>query len=321
MANQVESKIVMCQVKDPKAYFTIPLPNGETRHVSLAAKIVWGASCGLAVVLIGVLAALLHLNSVSREYADERVAFTEYKEHKAEQESKIQKLVEDNEQLLRDMSELHALETKLRRAVIYTDGERDFNSSAAEDGIKNTDPNYLGQGGGHLDAGMLDVIEQQQINLQHEMERSKASLSELLEQIETRSVRGLTYPDHWPTEGGEISSFYGGRRGPMGGGYDFHPGIDIAVDYGTPVYAAASGTIEQAGWNGGYGRYVKINHGGGYETVYGHMSSLAVASGEKIKKGDVIGFAGSSGYSTGPHVHFEILVNGENVNPLSVMNQ
>ena len=92
---------------------------------------------------------------------------------------------------------------------------------------------------------------------------------------------------------------YGGRTGPIGGGYDWHPGVDIAVEFGEPVYASAMGTVEVAGWNGGYGRYVRIDHGNGYETAYGHMSGIAVAPGQSVRKGEIIGFVGSSGYSTG----------------------
>lgn len=93
-----------------------------------------------------------------------------------------------------------------------------------------------------------------------------------------------SFPDKWPTDGGTISSNYGVRTGPIEGGYDWHPGLDIAVDFGTPVYATAAGTIEQAGWNGGYGRYVRINHGNGYKTAYGHMSGIALLQGRGSSK-------------------------------------
>lgn len=109
------------------------------------------------------------------------------------------------------------------------------------------------------------------------------------------------------------------RTGPIEGGYDWHPGLDIAVDFGAPVYATAAGTIEQAGWNGGYGRYVRINHGNGYETAYGHMSGIAVAAGQKVIKGEIIGFVGSTGYSTGPHIHYEVLADGQNIDPFYVL--
>ena len=122
-----------------------------------------------------------------------------------------------------------------------------------------------------------------------------------------------SFPDRWPTEGGVISSEYGGRTDPVSGGYEYHCGLDIAIDFGAPIYATVAGTIEQAGWNGGYGRFVRINHSNGYETAYGHMSGLAVSAGQHVAKGDIIGFAGSSGYSTGPHVHYEVMADGQYV--------
>ena len=113
---------------------------------------------------------------------------------------------------------------------------------------------------------------------------------------------------------------YKAHHDPFGNrSYDWHPGVDIANDYGAPVYASASGTIEEAGWVSGYGRYVRIQHGYGYETAYGHMSKLAVQAGQSVSKGDVIGYVGSSGYSTGPHVHFEVLVNGQTTDPLELV--
>ena len=120
----------------------------------------------------------------------------------------------------------------------------------------------------------------------------------------------------WPLDGGEISSYFGYRVNPFGGGGDYHPGLDIAENYGTPIKASNSGVVEMADWNGGYGRYVRINHGGGLETAYGHMSAIVAQVGQVVKKGDVIGYVGNSGASTGPHVHFEVLQNGEQVNPL-----
>ena len=318
---QQEALANMRPVSEPKAYFTVPLPNGDTRHVAAPARFVWVAAAVLVLLLGGLLVNNLQLRSVTREYRAEQQAFTEYKAHKAEQDAKLGKLLETNEKLLRDMSELHALETKLRRAVIYNDGAHDFSTGITDTGVSRTDPNYLGQGGGTLDTTMVDVVAQQQINMGHEMQAVRESMTALLDEIETKNGHKLAIPDYWPTEGGEISSPYGGRRGPIGGGYDFHPGIDIAVDYGTPVYAAASGTVLQAGWNGGYGRYVKISHGYGYETAYGHMSGLAVSAGATVKKGDLIGFVGSSGYSTGPHLHFELIYEGKDSNPLHILQR
>ena len=103
-------------------------------------------------------------------------------------------------------------------------------------------------------------------------------------------------------------------------GSDFHPGIDIANDMGTPIVATADGVVTTAGWNdGGYGNMVDIDHGNGMSTLYGHNSELAVSAGQTVSKGQVIAYAGSTGNSTGPHVHFEVRVNGDPVNPLNYL--
>ena len=124
-----------------------------------------------------------------------------------------------------------------------------------------------------------------------------------------------TMPSIWPTTG-VVTSPYGLRWG----GSDFHPGIDIANDMGTPVVATADGIVEYAGWNsGGYGNMVDINHGNGLMTRYGHGSQVLVSAGQHVSRGQVIMLMGSTGFSTGPHVHYEVHVNGQRVNPISYL--
>jgi murein DD-endopeptidase MepM/ murein hydrolase activator NlpD len=98
-----------------------------------------------------------------------------------------------------------------------------------------------------------------------------------------------------------------------------HEGIDIAVPSGTPVVASAGGTIVVAGWMGGYGNLVVVDHGGGIATAYGHNTSVAVGVGQSVGQGQVIAYSGSTGHSTGPHVHFEVRVNGAAVDPLGYL--
>ena len=122
----------------------------------------------------------------------------------------------------------------------------------------------------------------------------------------------------WPVSG-EITSPYGYRVHPIWGTTIYHSGIDIGVDEGTPVHAADGGVVVWSGWMGGYGYAVVIDHGNGLSTLYGHNSELAVDEGQSVAKGQVISYAGSTGNSTGPHVHFEVRANGDPVDPMGYL--
>jgi murein DD-endopeptidase MepM/ murein hydrolase activator NlpD len=117
----------------------------------------------------------------------------------------------------------------------------------------------------------------------------------------------------WPVQG-VLTSPFGMRWGRM------HEGIDIGAAQGTPIYAAAAGTVIYAGWEGGYGNLTVIDHGNGLATAYGHQSQLAVSSGQKVSRGQLIGYVGSTGHSTGPHLHFEVRVNGTPNDPLRYLS-
>ena len=116
---------------------------------------------------------------------------------------------------------------------------------------------------------------------------------------------------------GVVTSSYGYRVHPITGNYSFHNGVDLAVGQGTPIYASRSGYVSTAEYNYAYGYYVTINHMDGFSSLYGHMTHYVVSSGEYVSQGQVIGYAGSTGYSTGPHLHFTIYCNGSTVNPMN----
>ncbi|WP_024518480.1 M23 family metallopeptidase [Bradyrhizobium sp. Tv2a-2] len=123
-----------------------------------------------------------------------------------------------------------------------------------------------------------------------------------------------------PVNDAIMRSGFGGRRHPILGYVKMHTGVDWATAYGTPIFAAGNGVLEKIGWEGGYGKYIRIKHNNGYETAYGHMSAFAkgMEIGKRVRQGQVIGFVGSTGMSTGAHVHYEILVNGRFVDPMRV---
>jgi len=129
----------------------------------------------------------------------------------------------------------------------------------------------------------------------------------------------VSIPSIMPVSSARLSSGYGMRTHPVLGGRRAHKGVDLPAATGTPIHAAADGVVGKADWFGGYGLYVQLEHGGAFETRYGHMSRIAVASGQTVRKGDIIGYVGTTGRSTGPHLHYEVRVNGEAVNPAPYM--
>ncbi len=304
--------------------FIVPRNVGERVYRCSAKnfKVLVGTILACIIVITG---ALGYMGYNFYQFRQERTDFLKYQSKKGEMEAQLQSLLEDNEKMLRDMAEITTLETKLRRALIRDTGNTKLGSDLSSSGDEaNMDANtsrYLGQGGPATMGvrEMMAVLTVQNQNMTQQIDAKKTAMNELLSELEGRNNKRSAFPDLWPTKGGTISSPYGGRTGPINGDYDWHPGVDIAVDFGEPVYASAMGTVEVAGWNGGYGRYVRINHGNGYATAYGHMSGITVASGQSVRKGEIIGFVGSSGYSTGPHVHFEVFVDGQNIDPLYML--
>ncbi|MEM7618090.1 MAG: peptidoglycan DD-metalloendopeptidase family protein [Pseudomonadota bacterium] len=121
-----------------------------------------------------------------------------------------------------------------------------------------------------------------------------------------------------PIKGARVSSGYGMRRHPILGYNKMHKGVDFAAPTGTPIYAAGDGVIEKSGWVSGYGKYIRVRHNSKLKTAYAHMSKIKVKNGQRVKQGDVIGLVGSTGRSTGPHLHYEVISNGKQVNPRSL---
>lgn len=129
----------------------------------------------------------------------------------------------------------------------------------------------------------------------------------------------VSVPSRMPLEGSQLTSGYGMRTHPVLGGRRKHTGIDLAAPTGTPVYATADGVVSRADWFSSYGLYISIEHGASMQTRFGHLSRLAVAAGDSVKKGDLIGYVGSTGRSTGPHLHYEVRIDGLAVNPIPYM--
>jgi murein DD-endopeptidase MepM/ murein hydrolase activator NlpD len=138
--------------------------------------------------------------------------------------------------------------------------------------------------------------------------------------VERREALAAATPSLWPAHGW-LTGRFGGRSDPFTGEPGFHSGIDISTDRGEAVYATADGMVESAAYTGDYGNLIVIGHGFGLSTRYGHLSRFAVKPGQQVKRGDVLGYVGSTGRSTGAHLHYEILVNGQLINPLQLLTE
>ncbi|MCF6096271.1 peptidoglycan DD-metalloendopeptidase family protein [Thermovorax subterraneus] len=160
----------------------------------------------------------------------------------------------------------------------------------------------------------LERLEELEIKL----DEQESSIKELISAIEQRNLRLATTPSLWPVQG-RITSRFGYRRSPFGKSTEFHDGVDIAAPYGSNVKAAAAGQIIYSGYKSGYGYTVEINHGYGHVTSYCHLSKILVKEGQYVDKGQTIGRVGSSGRSTGPHVHYMVKVNGSLVDPIEFL--
>jgi murein DD-endopeptidase MepM/ murein hydrolase activator NlpD len=148
----------------------------------------------------------------------------------------------------------------------------------------------------------------------------QAKLDEVRPGVERREALAAATPAIWPVPGW-LSSTYGTRTDPFTGMPAFHPGLDISADAGEAVRATADGQVVTARASGDFGNLVALDHGFGIGTRYGHLSKFAVAEGQRVRRGDVIGFVGSTGRSTSPHVHYELTLNGRSVNPLRLLGR
>ena len=135
----------------------------------------------------------------------------------------------------------------------------------------------------------------------------------------TTTRASVSIPSRMPVDGTRLSSDYGMRNHPVLGGRRGHKGVDLAGPTGTPIFATADGVVSRADWFSSYGLYVSLEHGGAMQTRYGHMSRLNVAAGQRVRKGEIVGYVGSTGRSTGPHLHYEVRVAGAAVNPVPYM--
>lgn len=203
---------------------------------------------------------------------------------------------------------LNALGERLTRDGKISDGEFDFGTTPGMGGAETSEDMPAGD--------LLKGLDQ----LQQKFDSSGEQLSVLESMLYDQQLQLAAIPNNRPSTG-YITSGFGTRSDPFNGGRAHHLGIDFSARTGDPVLAAAGGVVSFAGVKSGYGNVVEVDHGNGYLTLYGHNSKLMVRAGDIVRAGQQLAKAGSTGRSTGPHVHFEVKVNGRQVNPRKFLDK
>lgn len=194
--------------------------------------------------------------------------------------------------------ELKATIASLKKAE--SEFKRLFSFSSKEKILENLDTS---------DSGSIDLE-----NLKKEIKSTMENIGEIRDFLSQQRDIYVATPKGWPVEG-RITSPFGQREHPTSGEREFHSGVDIAAEPGHPVRATGEGVVSFSGWSGTNGNLVVIEHGAGFSTFYAHNKMVGVRTGQRVKRGDIIGYIGSTGNSTGPHVHYEVWLNGRAVNP------
>ena len=208
---------------------------------------------------------------------------------------------------------LNALGRRLTSMADLSGGEFDFDQVPALGGVDEPDTAALGGQMPDLFAGMD--------NLDAALSGQRKQLGVLESVLMSRKLEDLVRPSGRPVEGGWLSSYFGKRTDPFTGKPANHKGVDFAGKAGSEIYAVAAGVVSRAKEDKGYGYMVEVNHGNGYVTRYAHNAENLVAVGDYVEPGQAVALMGSTGRSTGPHLHFEVLRNGVPVNPLKYIEQ
>jgi murein DD-endopeptidase MepM/ murein hydrolase activator NlpD len=288
----------------------VPHKGHKVIRLRLPVKLVKGTGIALCMLLVIVGGTIINYRNAASDASVDKQELEKLRQINQAQTSQIEELAKTTSVLQEDMNRLNKLDTDIRQLV----NSEQLPTSRGVSGR----PGYGGQGGPVVKPTLLQ-LQTLVGELQSEVQVREENLISLKDMLVARNARLAATPAIWPVTG-EVTSRFGWRSSPWGdGGGDWHPGIDIAGDYGTPIVATADGVVEYSGWYGGYGNLVKISHENGIETMYGHCSQIAAHVGQQVRKGEVIAYMGSTGNSTGTHCHYEVRLNGTAVNPESFL--
>ncbi len=308
----------MNKLENGSTYTIILVPHSGQGVKQLHIRTLWLKALGVFAAGVLLLSAVLlyQYNSTVRQSLAEKEELRYLREINGVQGGQIQQLAQTTVALQEDLQRIKKLDSEVRK-MVGVDGRDTVpvsRGAVMRPVVYNPNGGQGGPGRGPDVQQLLRGVEQ----LKLEMNAREASLLKLRDAIAAKQAQQARTPSTWPANG-EITSPYGYRTSPWGWGSDFHPGVDIADSWGTPIYATAAGTVIFSSWDGGYGQMVVIDHGNGIQTAYAHNAANLVSVGQSVTKGAHIADMGSTGASTGPHVHYEVRVDGQRVNPLEYM--
>jgi murein DD-endopeptidase MepM/ murein hydrolase activator NlpD len=302
----------------------IPPQGGDVRTIRLPINLLKYGVVSLlagALLFVGAFSYAVYSTFANRNGAAE---IEDLRQVNSIQQEQLLQLAKKANSLQEEMNQLKKLEEDIRRLSGAQPLQENQQENAS--GEQGVDPATHNGQGGPISTPTVQNVSDTLALVEQGLAQRRESLTALKEELSKRqeqlglpgglSLPGGTTPAIWPARG-VVSSPYGLRWN----GSDFHPGIDIANDMGTPILATADGVVRIAGWNdGGYGNMVDIDHGNGIMTRYGHAMQVAVTAGQHVRRGQVIAYMGSTGFSTGPHVHYEVRINGQAVNPSAYLH-
>lgn len=332
--------------KHPDGCSILVIPYSGEKSISLFIpyKMLKGIFVVLVLLFVGIASATYRYHTLKEKVIDYDKIVLE----NAQLESQVLNFTEITSRLQEQVAEMKNLDSTIRDMLELDEAQVETftqNTTLASSASKNTSPDVVLV---HNADSLLDGSTQSAIssyiqdNTRYELS-DRGSLNrtivELTENLETldrvvpqqgESLESLesaveehnklqeATPSLWPAEG-RITSYYGYRTSPFGSGYDFHHGVDIGAAYGSPVKATAGGKVKLRSYSYGYGYYMLIDHGMGFSTLYAHLRRFNVKIGQRVERGDVIAYSGNSGNSTGPHLHYEVRIDGKSTNPVAYL--
>lgn len=247
---------------------------------------------------------------------EKTVEINQLKQTNSRHKEEIRKLNIHTQDLVYQMKKLESLTTEVKEILEIETEETEENSRRSEE-VVTTELRLLVSRGNYRDnSGIID--NEMKVNLNEYFQEKVQELQNLLEIAENHQELMAHTPSIWPVIG-RLTSPFGYRRSPFTSRWEFHGGVDIAAPRGTKVLAAANGVVVKTSRLLGWGRLIIIDHGYDRQTFYAHLNGFAVSEGDKVIKGQVIGYVGNSGRSTGPHLHYEIHFKGKRINPQDYM--